>query len=200
MFNQFHSLAEAFLNYFDIELVATQAERDRIGRLRYRVYCEEFGYEPAEAFPDGREVDRVDDHSMHCLVTHRGTGLAAGCVRMICASFLVKDLMIDWRLGARWFMTWLTDGDVANNQLGWQWVAGTGTDTNPTRIFNPTLQSERFDPDGSYIRRWIPELRDVTSDEIHDPGPLTRSAVGYPPPIVDHHQAIRDFKAARGYR
>ena len=77
--------------------------------------------------------------------------------------------------------------------------SGTGTDTNPTRIFNPTRQSERFDPSGEYIRRWIPELADVGDDEIHDPGPLTRSTAGYPPPIVDHKEAIRDFKAARGF-
>ncbi len=86
MFNQFPSLAEAFLNYFDIELVATQSERDRIGRLRYRVYCEEFGYEPAEKFPDGRETDRFDDHSLHCIITHRRSGETAGCVRLICAT------------------------------------------------------------------------------------------------------------------
>ncbi len=86
MFNQFPSLAEAFLNYFDIDLVATQAERDRVGRLRYRVYCEEFGYEPAEKFPDGRETDRFDDHSLHCIITHRRSGETAGCVRLICAT------------------------------------------------------------------------------------------------------------------
>ncbi len=130
----------------------------------------------------------------------RATGWIHNRARMIVASFLTKDLMIDWRLGARHFMDWLTDGDVANNQLGWQWVAGTGTDTNPTRIFNPTVQSAKFDPDGEYIRRWVPELADVTDDEIHDPGPLTRAGVGYPPPIVDHREAIREFKAARGYR
>jgi deoxyribodipyrimidine photo-lyase len=150
-----------------------------------------------DAWTAGRTGFPVVDAAMRQLSE---TGWMHNRARMVTASFLTKDLMIDWRLGARWFMTWLTDGDVANNQLGWQWVAGTGTDTNPTRIFNPTLQSERFDPDGTYIRRWVPELRDVDSHEIHDPGPLTRSAVGYPPPIVDHHQAIRDFKAARGYR
>jgi len=86
MFNQFPSLSEAFLNYFDIDLVANQAERDRIARLRYRVYCEEFGYEPAENFPDGRETDRFDEHSVHTIITHRGSGETAGCVRMICAT------------------------------------------------------------------------------------------------------------------
>lgn len=86
LYNKFPSLAEAFLNYFDVEMVASNAQRDRVGELRYRVYCKEFGYEPADAFPDGRESDRFDDHSLHCLVTHRGTGLTAGCVRMICAT------------------------------------------------------------------------------------------------------------------
>jgi len=130
----------------------------------------------------------------------RATGWMHNRARMITASFLTKDLMIDWRLGARWFMTWLTDGDVANNQLGWQWVAGTGTDTNPTRIFNPTIQSKRFDPDGTYIRRWVPELATVDTDEIHDPAPLTRAAAGYSLPLVDHREAIHRFKDARGYR
>lgn len=129
----------------------------------------------------------------------RAEGWMHNRARMIVASFLTKDLMIDWRLGARHFMDWLTDGDVANNQLGWQWVAGTGTDTNPTRIFNPTLQSERYDPSGDYIRRWVPELSDVDDEEIHDPAPLTREAAGYPLPIVDHATAIREFKEARGY-
>ena len=130
----------------------------------------------------------------------RETGWMHNRTRMITASFLTKDLMIDWRRGARWFLTWLTDGDLANNQLGWQWVAGTGTDTNPTRIFNPTLQSERFDPDGVYIRRWVRELSDVGSEEIHDPSPLTRASVDYPLPLVDHREAIHRFKDARGYK
>ena len=152
--------------------------------------------EGLEAWKAGTTGFPVVDAGMRQLTA---TGWMHNRARMIVASFLTKDLMIDWRLGARHFMDWLTDGDVANNQLGWQWVAGTGTDTNPTRIFNPTLQSERFDPSGEYIRRWIPELADVGDDEIHDPGPLTRSTAGYPPPIVDHKEAIRDFKAARGF-
>ncbi len=127
------------------------------------------------------------------------TGWMHNRTRMVTASFLTKDLAIDWRRGAAWFMQWLTDGDIANNQLGWQWVAGTGTDTNPTRIFNPTRQSERFDPDGTYIRRWLPELADVDTAEIHDPSPLTRATTGYPLPIVDHHEAIREFKELRGW-
>ncbi len=150
-----------------------------------------------EAWKDARTGFPFVDAGMRQLIA---TGWMHNRTRMVVASFLTKDLMIDWRAGARHFMDWLTDGDVANNQLGWQWVAGTGTDTNPTRIFNPTLQSQRFDPDGDYIRRWVPELSGVDGAEIHDPGPLTRASVGYPLPIVDHVDAIRSFKEARGYR
>ncbi|MDG2428938.1 MAG: deoxyribodipyrimidine photo-lyase [Acidimicrobiales bacterium] len=117
--------------------------------------------------------------------------------RMVTASFLVKDLNQDWRLGANHFMRHLIDGDVASNQLGWQWVAGTGTDTNPHRILNPIRQSERFDPKGAYIRRWIPELAEVDSPEIHDPSPEVRQKSGYPDQIVDHHEAIAHHRAMR---
>jgi deoxyribodipyrimidine photo-lyase len=106
--------------------------------------------------------------------------------RMIVASFLTKDLHIDWREGERFFMEHLIDGDMGNNNGGWQWVAGTGTDPQDyTRVFNPALQQERFDPDGSYVRRWVPELG--TNE--------------YPAPIVDHRaervRAIEDFRAVR---
>jgi deoxyribodipyrimidine photo-lyase len=102
---------------------------------------------------------------------------------MIVASFLVKDLHLDWRLGARHFMQRLADGDLASNWHGWQWVAGVGTDPAPYyRVFNPTTQSERFDPSGDYIRTHVPELADVPADRIHaSPG-----VPGYPAPIVDH--------------
>lgn len=149
-----------------------------------------------DAWTRGETGFPLVDAGMRQLVA---TGWMHNRTRMVVASFLTKDLMIDWRIGARHFMDWLTDGDVANNQLGWQWVAGTGTDANPTRIFNPTLQSQRFDPEGDYIRMWVSELQGVDAPEIHDPGPLTRAAVGYPLPIVDHHEAIRSYKEARGY-
>jgi deoxyribodipyrimidine photo-lyase len=150
-----------------------------------------------EAWSQGMTGFPVVDAGMRQL---RATGWMHNRARMITASFLTKDLMIDWRRGAGFFLSWLTDGDIANNQLGWQWVAGTGTDTNPTRIFNPTVQSERFDPDGRYIRQWIPELRGIDRSEIHDPSPLTRASTGYPLPIVDHREAIRRFKMARGFK
>ena len=108
-------------------------------------------------------------------------------VRMITASFLVKDLHLDWRRGARHFLQHLVDGDLASNQHGWQWVAGTGTDPSPYyRVFNPTLQGERFDPDGAYVRRYVPEVG--TPD--------------YPAPIVDHDaerkEALARYAAAKG--
>ena len=106
--------------------------------------------------------------------------------RMVVASFLVKDLYLDWRLGAAHFMDLLVDGDLANNQLNWQWVAGTGSDTNAHRVFNPLRQAERFDPAGEYIRRYVPELDGLAAKEAHDPSPEVRAERGYPAPIVDH--------------
>jgi deoxyribodipyrimidine photo-lyase len=120
-------------------------------------------------------------------------------VRMITASFLVKDLLIDWRKGERFFRRRLLDGDVPQNVGNWQWTAGTGADAAPYfRIFNPVTQSKRFDPDGEYIRRWVPELAGVPARWIHAPWeapPLELAAAGvivgdtYPAPIVDHATA-----------
>ncbi len=113
-------------------------------------------------------------------------------LRMVTASFLVKDLHLPWQRGARWFMAHLVDGDVANNQLGWQWVAGCGTDAAPYfRIFNPVTQGRRFDPQGVYIRRYVPELAAVP--DPHEPGIF---AGDYPAPIVDHARE-RDVALAR---
>lgn len=107
--------------------------------------------------------------------------------RMIVASFLTKDLLIDWRRGERHFMDWLIDGDPAANNGGWQWTAGVGTDASPYfRIFNPVAQSQKFDPDGVYLRRWLPELRDVPTAHLHTPWTAPTPPKGYPPPIVDH--------------
>ena len=115
-------------------------------------------------------------------------------VRMITASFLVKDLHVEWQHGARHFLRWLVDGDLASNQHGWQWVAGSGTDAAPYfRVFNPTTQGRKFDPDGSYVRRWVPELEDVA--DPHDPSPEDRDRVGYPAPMVDHARERREALA-----
>ena len=123
-------------------------------------------------------------------------------VRMIVASFLVKDLHIDWRRGAAWFMRHLVDGDLASNVHGWQWTAGTGTDAAPFfRVFNPTLQGQRFDPEGDYVRRFVPELRSIAGPAVHEPwleaGDLfAGDAASYPAPIVDH-ATERDEALAR---
>jgi deoxyribodipyrimidine photo-lyase len=118
----------------------------------------------------------------------RGEAWVHNRVRMIVASFLVKDLHLDWWRGARHFLTHLVDGDLASNNHGWQWVAGTGTDASPYyRVFNPIRQGRQFDPDGDYVRRWVPELRDLPARYVHEPW-LAPAGVpaGYPEPIVEH--------------
>lgn len=120
-------------------------------------------------------------------------------VRLIVGSFLVKDLLLPWQDGAKWFWDTLVDADLGNNTLGWQWVAGCGADAAPYfRIFNPILQGEKFDPDGTYVRRWVPELKHLPAEVIHKPweaGELVLAASGvrlgetYPHPIVDHAAA-----------
>ncbi|KAF2840979.1 hypothetical protein M501DRAFT_990911 [Patellaria atrata CBS 101060] len=127
--------------------------------------------------------------------------------RMIVASFLAKDLLLDWRLGEKYFMEHLIDGDFASNNGGWGFSASTGVDPQPYfRIFNPLLQSEKFDADGEYIRKWVPELRDVKGKAIHDPygrgeGKLAAKN-GYPKPVVDHkicrERALARYKAGIG--
>lgn len=122
------------------------------------------------------------------------TGYMHNRVRMIVASFLTKDLLIDWRLGAQWFLDTLLDADLASNSASWQWVAGSGADAAPYfRIFNPVLQGEKFDPAGDYVKRWIPELAPIPAEWIHKPwmAPQDKLDVcqGYPKPIIDHHAA-----------
>jgi deoxyribodipyrimidine photo-lyase len=142
------------------------------------------------AWKDGKTGFPVVDAAMRQLKT---TGWMHNRARMIVASFLTKDLLIDWRWGESWFMNQLLDGDLAPNNGGWQWAASTGCDAQPYfRIFNPALQSERFDRDGDYIRRYVPELKDLQSKTIHCPDDATRKRLGYPMPIVNHReQAIR---------
>ncbi len=116
------------------------------------------------------------------------TGWMHNRVRMIVGSFLVKNLLIPWQDGASWFLDTLIDADIANNSAGWQWVAGCGTDSTPYfRIFNPVLQGQKFDPEGKYIRRWIPELANISDSYIHTPWlvPHMLKAKSYPDPIVD---------------
>ncbi|WP_198343251.1 deoxyribodipyrimidine photo-lyase [Oleiphilus messinensis] len=117
-------------------------------------------------------------------------------LRMVTAMFLTKDLFIDWRWGERYFMQMLVDGDLASNNGGWQWSASTGVDAAPYfRVFNPVRQSERFDPKGVFIRRYLPELAALDDRSIHQPSAAQARACGYPLPIVDHRLAVDSVKA-----
>ncbi|WP_347251376.1 deoxyribodipyrimidine photo-lyase [Legionella sp.] len=124
-----------------------------------------------------------------------GSGYMHNRVRMIAASFLTKGLFVDWRQGADWFLDTLVDADLANNSASWQWVAGCGADAAPYfRIFNPVLQGQKFDPDGAYIRRWVPELSSLKNEVIHAPWAATNAGkiydqTHYPRPIVNHNEA-----------
>lgn len=141
-----------------------------------------------------------------CMRQLSGIGWMHNRGRMIVASFLVKDLLINWQEGEKWFMQHLVDGDPAANNGGWQWTAGVGTDAAPYfRIFNPILQSKKFDPDGNFIRKWVPELRSVPNNYIHEPWTMPdeiqrdhQCKIGkdYPPPIVDHQLARERTLAA----
>ncbi|MFP1814495.1 deoxyribodipyrimidine photo-lyase [Lonsdalea quercina] len=143
-----------------------------------------------KAWQEGRTGFPIVDAGMRQL---NHMGWMHNRLRMICASFLIKDLLIDWREGERYFMSQLVDGDLAANNGGWQWAASTGTDSAPYfRIFNPSTQGERFDPDGDFIRRWVPELSKVPGKAIHHPlrwAEQQGQKLDYPAPIVDHKQA-----------
>ncbi|MYR54800.1 deoxyribodipyrimidine photo-lyase, partial [Streptomyces sp. SID625] len=103
--------------------------------------------------------------------------------------------------GAAHFLHWLVDGDISNNQLNWQWTAGTGTDSRPDRVLNPVTQGRRYDPDGAYVRRWVPELADVDGRRVHEPWRLPgpeRAALDYPDPVVELSEGLERFRRARG--
>jgi deoxyribodipyrimidine photo-lyase type I len=161
--------------------------------------------ETLQAWKDGETGYPVVDAGMRQL---RREAYMHNRVRMIVASFLTKDLLIDWREGYNWFRQKLADHDTANNNGGWQWAASTGTDAQPYfRIFNPMTQGERYDPDAEYVHEYVPELRDAPADAIHswhelDPAERERHAPDYPAPVVDHaerrEQALTMFKRARG--
>lgn len=156
-----------------------------------------------DAWREGRTGYPIVDAAMRQL---NQTGWMHNRLRMIVAMFLTKDLLCDWRRGERYFMRRLCDGDMSANNGGWQWSAGTGTDAAPYfRIFAPVSQSQKFDPGGDFIRRFVPELAGLSSEEIHAPWravPLRLKALGYPEPIVDHKdrrlRALKMYKAAKG--
>ncbi len=148
------------------------------------------------AWCEGRTGFPFVDAGMRQLV---GEAWVHNRVRMVVASFLVKDLHVDWTRGAAFFLEHLVDGDLASNQHGWQWVAGTGTDAAPYfRVFNPVAQGQRFDPDGDYVRRWVPELAGVAGAAVHEPWNLPAGVPdGYPERLVDH--AAERAEALRRY-
>jgi deoxyribodipyrimidine photo-lyase len=144
-----------------------------------------------DAWRRGRTGYPIVDAGLRELWT---TGWMHNRVRMIVASFLTKDLLIDWRAGERWFWDTLVDADPANNATGWQWVAGSGADAAPySRVFNPVLQGEKFDPNGDYVRRWVPELAGLPAETIHRPW-----AASTPLPLEIYPARIVDHAAARG--
>ena len=177
---------------------ATQPLREEFSRFPWRENARHL-----KAWQRGRTGYPIVDAGMRELWS---TGWMHNRVRMIAASFLVKDLLISWQSGADWFWDTLVDADLANNTLGWQWTAGCGADAAPYfRIFNPVSQGERFDPEGTYVRRWVPELSALPNEWIHQPwnAPammLQEAAIKpgttYPRPIVEHDVARREALAA----
>ena len=157
-------------DYYDVKF--KKMKYDKPGK-KFEAWCEgQTGY----PFVDAAMRQLVKEGWMH------------NRTRMVVASFLVKDLHIEWQYGANFFMKYLIDNDVASNSHGWQWTAGCGTDASPYyRVFNPIEQGRRFDPDGVYIKRYIPELAHLSGEDIHEPWTvLDGLSKGYPEPIVDH--------------
>ncbi|MDT8915164.1 deoxyribodipyrimidine photo-lyase [Amycolatopsis sp. PS_44_ISF1] len=149
------------------------------------------------AWCEGRTGFPIVDAAMRQLTDE---GWMHNRARLIVASFLTKTLYLDWRLGARHFTDLLVDADTANNQMNWQWAAGTGTDTRPNRLLNPLRQAERYDPDGDYVRKYVPELSGIPGSAVHQPWKLSgdeRPDTGYPDPIVDLRSGADRFRDAR---
>ncbi|MFJ9344035.1 cryptochrome/photolyase family protein [Streptomyces sp. NPDC101733] len=153
--------------------------------------------EEVQAWKDGRTGYPVVDAAMRQLAHE---GWMHNRARLLAASFLAKTLYVDWRTGARHFLDLLVDGDVANNQMNWQWVAGTGTDTRPNRVLNPVRQGLRYDPEGRYVHRWIPELAELPAPHVHEPWKLPgleRLRYDYPDPLVDLADGLGRFRQGR---
>ncbi|MEV7193591.1 deoxyribodipyrimidine photo-lyase [Streptomyces sp. NPDC093510] len=173
---------------------ATVDYRTRGDRWR----SEEAARDDIRAWQEGRTGYPIVDAAMRQL-RHEGWMHNRG--RLLTASFLAKTLYVDWRVGARHFRHLLVDGDLANNQLNWQWVAGTGTDSRPNRVLNPVTQGKRYDPDGTYVRRWVPELGELRGAAVHEPWKLPeqeRERYDYPEPLVELADGLSRFKEARG--
>jgi deoxyribodipyrimidine photo-lyase len=195
--------ASVLLNF--PEVVTTEFQQRYRGTLGWQ-----FDEELLDAWKRGRTGYPLVDAGMRELLED---GWMHNRVRMVVASFLTKDLHIDWREGERWFMERLVDGDIASNNGGWQWVTSVGTDPAPyfQRMFNPMTQQERFDPEGDYVRRWIPELRSVPDGHLVRPWLMSeeeqaaagcRIGTDYPEPVIDHAQerriAVERYRAAAG--
>jgi deoxyribodipyrimidine photo-lyase len=176
---------------FHFPYVSNKAFNPKYQNIQWRNNIAEFG-----AWKVGRTGMPIVDAAMRQLLA---TGWMHNRARMIVASFLVKDLLINWQWGERWFFETLLDGDPAANNGGWQWTAGTGTDAAPFfRVFNPILQAQKFDPNGDYVRRWVPELVDVPESYLQTPWKMPVETqqkcdcligIDYPDLIVDHDEA-----------
>lgn len=169
LFNNPHTLDD----YFDSKYSKMRYDNPKQNKARL------------EAWYQGKTGYPIVDAAMRQLVQ---SGWMHNRARMIVASFLVKDLHFEWQIGAKFFEDHLTDFDPASNSHGWQWTAGCGTDASPYyRIFNPTLQGLKFDPNGEYVRKWVPELAHIPDASIHEPWKsIDGLSKGYPSPIVDH--------------
>ncbi len=168
--------------YYHVLYWHPEVEKEAFHR-KYRALAWQNRSDWFEAWKLGQTGFPLIDAGMRQLLQ---TGEMPNRVRMVVASFLTKDLLVDWRWGEQWFMQNLLDGDLAANNGGWQWAASTGCDPVPYfRVFNPELQSRKFDPDGAYIKRWLPELASLSSKDVHAPPPLVRPK-SYPLPIVNH--------------
>jgi deoxyribodipyrimidine photo-lyase len=153
--------------------------------------------EAFEAWAAGRTGYPIVDAGMRQLARE---GWMHNRARLITGSFLTKTLYVDWRRGAQHFADLLVDGDVSNNTMNWQWIAGTGTDSRPGRVLNPLRQAERYDPSGDYVRRYVPELAGIHGAAVQTPWQLPTPPDGYPAPIVDLREATRRFREARPHQ
>jgi deoxyribodipyrimidine photo-lyase len=181
---------------------------NRLNEHQPRMRALEWNVDPQllTAWQEGRTGYPLVDAGMRQL---RASGWMHNRARLVVGSFLTKDLQLDWRAGEAWFMRWLLDGDVAQNNGNWQWIASVGVDPAPAfrRLLNPALQQRRHDPDGTYVRRWVPELRGVPDKRLSEPWRMSeeeQAAAGcvigrdYPAPVVDHAQERR--RALERYR